>query len=123
MGTLPTSRTSAILLLSASLALGACAGPSRQTGSAAPHPGTILEVINRSSSDMDMFAVRTGTQARLGLAPSNKTTWFNILPGQLAGGGTVVFQARPLLGLARAISSDPVLLSPGDTVTLNIPPP
>jgi hypothetical protein len=102
-----------------------CARPSGNTPSPAEanNTGTTLEVVNRSSSDMDILAVRSGSRVRLGLAPSNVTTRFNILRGQLPGGGTVTFQARPQLGLARAISSEPTILSPGDTVTLEIPPP
>jgi len=105
--------------------LAACAKPSGNPPTPAPasNQGTMLEVVNRSSSDMDIFAVRSGARVRLGLAPSNVTTRFNIQRGQLPGGGTVTFQARPLLGLARAISSEPTILSPGDTITLEIPPP
>ena len=115
-------------LLSASglAVLAACAKPSGTSPSpatATANQGTSLEVVNRSSSDMDIFAVRSGSRVRLGLAPSNVTTRFNIQRGQLPGGGTVTFQARPLLGLARTISSEPTILSPGDTITLQIPPP
>ena len=116
---------SALLSVTGLALLGACAKPSGNQPAPAESAtqGTILEVVNRSSSDMDIFAVRSGARVRLGLAPSNVTTRFSIQRGQLPGGGTVVFQARPLLALARAISSEPTMLSPGDTVRLEIPPP
>ena len=125
MDALRMSKISGSRLFYASLALlAACAKPSGNSPTpATTNQGTTLEVVNRSSSDMDIFAVRSGARVRLGLAPSNVTTRFNIQRGQLPGGGTVTFQARPLLGLARAISSDPTILSPGDTITLEIPPP
>lgn len=105
--------------------LAACAKPSGTSTApaAAADRSTTLEVVNRSSSAMDIYAARTGGQVRLGLAPSNVTTRFTIFPGQVPGAGSVVFQARPQLGLARAISSEPTILSPGDTITLEIPPP
>jgi hypothetical protein len=114
-----------LLFASGLAAFAACAKPSGNSPAPATtsNQGTALEVVNRSSSDMDIFAVRSGARVRLGLAPANVTTRFNILRGQLPGGGTVTFQARPQLGLARAISSEPTILSPGDTITLQIPPP
>jgi hypothetical protein len=114
------------------LTLGFCtlilAGCSSGTGmapaGAAPDPGTTqLEVVNRSSSDMDIYIVRSGQQVRLGLAPGNVTTRFVLTPGQVAGVGLVHFQARPITGLGRPIGSEPVMLRLGDVVTLNIPPP
>lgn len=101
----------------------ACAKPSGTSTAPAADRSTTLEVVNRSSSAMDIFAVRSGERVRLGLAASNVTTRFSIFPGQLPGGGTLVFQARPQLGLTRAISSEPTILRPGDTITLEIPPP
>jgi hypothetical protein len=114
-----------IALLCLVLPLAGCAGRPRSTeGGAAPDPGnTQLEVINRSSSDMDIFIVRGGQPIRLGLAPGNETTRFVLSPAQVAGVGPAHFQARPITGLARPIGSEPVMLRAGDVVTLNIPPP
>ena len=92
--------------------------------SVSPQEGTTqLEVINRSSSDMDIYIVRGGQQIRLGLAPGNETTRFVLVPGQVAGVGLTHFQANPITGLGKPIGSEPVMLRLGDVVTLNIPPP
>ena len=112
------------LLASAGLILAACGSRSGTTpAGASPDPTTQLEVVNRSSSDMDLYLVRSGQRVRLGLAPGNETTRFVLTPGQIAGVGLVHFQAEPITGLARPIGSEPVMLRAGDVVTLNIPPP
>ena len=104
--------------------LSGCAKPSVDQPAVTPARQQVtLEVVNRSSSDMDILMTRLGDRRRLGLAPANVTTRFKLLPAQLVGAGQVVFEARPLLGLARPAQSEPTLLSPGDTITLEIPPP
>jgi hypothetical protein len=109
----------------AGLFLAAC-GPSVDPAPSgvSPQEGTTqLEVINRSSSDMDIYVVRGGQRIRLGLAPGNVTTRFVLSPAQVAGVGPAHFQAQPITGLGRPIGSEPVMLRLGDVVTLNIPPP
>ncbi len=93
-----------------------------QADTSQPVRSAQLEVVNRSSSDMDIFVVRTGQRFLLGLAPNNETTRFVLQPVQVTG-GLVRFEARPLGGLARPITSDPTTVSPGDTISLSIPPP
>lgn len=89
-----------------------------------PQEGTTqLEVVNRSSSDMDIYIVRGGQRIRLGLAAANETTRFVLAPAQVAGVGLTHFQASPITGLGQPIGSEPVMLRLGDVVTLNIPPP
>jgi hypothetical protein len=81
-----------------------------------------LEVVNRSSFDMDIYVVRSGQRVRLGLAPNNRTTRFTLSPAQVAGVGLARFEAVPIAG-GRPIGSEPVLLNPKDVITLEIPPP
>jgi hypothetical protein len=126
MGVPRLTRISVSRLVYASLALFAgCANPStnQPAPAAAANQETTLEVVNRSSSDMELFMLRMGDRVRLGLAPANVTTKFTLQRAQTAGVGPVTFQARPLLGLARPIQSDPTVMYPGDTITLEIPPP
>lgn len=113
----------ALLLTMASMAIG-CAG-SGQTASGQPEPQWVgqLDVVNRSSSDMDIYIVQRGSRARIGLAPNNKTTTFKLSPAQVAGAGTVQFLAVPLAGGGEAAHTEPVHISPTDAVTLDIPPP
>ena len=113
-----------ILYCLGSLALSSCAGKSAPPEGAAADPRTTeLEVVNRSSSDMDIYVVRGGQRIRLGLAPGNVTTRFVLVPAQVAGVGPAYFQATPITGLGRPIGSEPVMLRLGDVITLNIPPP
>jgi hypothetical protein len=124
---MPTKVLSTRLLVVAlgSLVLAGCRTRAEtEPAGPAPDPGTTqLEVVNRSSSDMDIYIVRGGQQVRLGLAPGNVTTRFVITRGQVAGVGPAYFQARPIAGMGRTIGSEPVMLRLGDVVTLNIPPP
>ena len=99
----------------------ACARPAGQDP--APTQETRLEVINRSSSDMDIYLVRGGQRVRLGLAPGNETSQFTLHRAQIAGVGPARFVASPLGGFAETIGSEPVMLRAGDVITLNIPPP
>jgi hypothetical protein len=71
---------------------------------------------------MDIFLVRSGERVRLGLAPGNETTNFDLLPAQLTGVGPVHFEAVPLAGLGRSISSEPISLGLNDVISLDIPP-
>ena len=104
------------------LAATACAR-SAEDQDAAPAQETQLEVVNRSSSDMDIYVVRGGQRIRIGLAPANETSRFTLLRAQVAGVGPARFVASPLGGFAETIGSEPVILRAGDVVTLNIPPP
>jgi hypothetical protein len=82
-----------------------------------------LQVINRSSQDMDIYLVRrNGQRNRLGLAPASKTTRFALTPAQVAGVGPVNFEAIPILRGGQAIRSDQVIVTPTEAVTLDIPP-
>lgn len=82
-----------------------------------------LQVSNRSSLDMDVFLVRrNGQRTRLGLAPASKTTGFALTPAQVAGVGPVSFEAVPILRGGSAVNSDQVVVTPTETITLDIPP-
>jgi hypothetical protein len=111
------------MLIAGCLLAAACSHPPEDTGGRVPPATTRLEVVNRSSSDMDIFVVRSGQRVRLGLAPNNTTTRFSLEPAQVAGVGLIRFEARPLAGLGRPVSSDPTMIGIGDSVRLDIPPP
>ena len=116
-----TKKLTRAALLAAAMAACASGGsqksPSPNSGSEPP-----LEVVNRSSADMDIYLVRTGQRIRLGLAPNNQTTKFSLTPALTIGAGTVRFEAVPVVG-GNAISTDPTTIQPNATVTLDVPPP
>ncbi|HEU5049963.1 MAG TPA: hypothetical protein VFU00_06535, partial [Gemmatimonadales bacterium] len=78
------------------LLLPACAASTAEPAEpAAPAPegqNARLDVSNRSSYDMDVFAIRSGQRIRLGTAPGGETSRFTLSPGIITGGGSVYFE-------------------------------
>jgi hypothetical protein len=98
-----------------------CHSGKPETG-AAPNAGATLTVENQGFTDMNIYAV-SGTigRVRLGQVVGNTTQRIPI-PGYLVqSGGTIRFIADPI-GASRAPISDEILVSPGDTISLTIPP-
>ena len=82
---------------------------------------TSVRVDNRGFSDMTVYVSRSSQRQRLGLARGNTVTTF-ALPKNLVGPVTPLrFIADPI-GSSRASVSEEITVSPGDTVTLMIPP-
>lgn len=83
-----------------------------------------LDVSNRSSVDMDIFLVRSGQRAPIGLAPASDRTTFTLSRSMLAG-GSVYFEAVPRgssAGARQPVRSDPVTIGPGQIATFDVPP-
>ncbi|MDQ2889455.1 MAG: hypothetical protein M3R65_02730 [Gemmatimonadota bacterium] len=119
-------KPAAIALSVALLASSACArnGSTGAGGAAVPQAVTTLTVDNQGSLDMDVFVTRSpvGQRIRLGTATANTTTRMVIPSDALLGTATSLrFIADPIGGTRRSVSSD-ILVNPGDTVTLQIPP-
>jgi hypothetical protein len=86
-----------------------------------PNAPTILVVENQSFPDMTIYVIEGGRRVRLGMATGNSSTRFT-LPKYLVRQLSVMrFQADPI-GSNRAPVSDEITVSPGDEVTLRIPP-
>jgi hypothetical protein len=112
-----------LFVLSAVLA---CAGqndPEEPAPERERSTGATLQVVNRSSSDMDIFVVSSSSRIRIGFAPGNQTTRFALNPTQFAGAGTVRFQAAPIRPPGQGVTSEPVSIRPGEEISLDIPPP
>lgn len=93
-------------------------------GMATPREATTLTVQNQGSLDMTIYAIRgpVGQRIRLGMATSNSTTNLVIPSNLLFGAATSLrFIADPIGGVRNSVSSE-ILVSPGDNVTLQIPP-
>lgn len=84
-------------------------------------PRTILEVDNRGFADMTVYVINAGQRIRLGTATGNSTTKLTIPPSVLTGARQLQFLADPIGGRRTAVS-DQIYVSPGDQVTLTIPP-
>jgi hypothetical protein len=81
-----------------------------------------LVVSNRSSLDMDIYALGKGAPVRVGFAPASENTTFKVNPAQLAGAGALRFQARPARRQGQRVVSEPFSVKPGETINWDIPP-
>lgn len=118
------------ILLTAVLAAFACAtaGTSTSTGDIAapsdslPDEAVTLRVDNQAFPDMAIYIIeQSGVRSRLATATGNSVTTIRIPNRFLGGTRTLRFQADPIGG-NRAPISEEITVSPGDTVTLTIPP-
>ena len=73
---------------------------------------TTVSVTNRNWSDVRVFLQRASSRFRLGTVTSNRTTRFEIPPGQLAEGGSVRVVAE-VIGTFERIATDEVRVQSG----------
>jgi hypothetical protein len=100
---------------------GACSMNKNPEENAEPVPPTRLRVENQAFLDMTIYVYRSSQRIRLGLASGNSTTRL-VIPANLIFGATPLrFEANPIGG-TRASLSHEITVSPGEEVTLTIPP-
>jgi hypothetical protein len=110
-----------LALGSLTVALFACASSSKYPDlSNRPEP-TSIRVENETFSDMTIYASHSSNRIRLGTAPGHKTTILQIPSILLSGMTTLRFIADPI-GSNRAGVSEEIMVTPGDSVVLTIPP-
>jgi len=97
-------------------ALVACASPP----SPDPSSGAAVTVDNRSSLDVDIYLHTGGQATRLGFAPANERTRFNLAGALLAGAGLIRLEARPTRA-GQPTFSDLLSIKPGDELTWVVP--
>jgi hypothetical protein len=122
-GPLPTSRRLLRLLLPA-LALwlaAACARSGRAVTSDEPAEVTELQVQNQAFLDMTIYVVRSSERVRIGQARGNSTTTLRIPPSMLTGPTPLRFLADPI-GSSRTPVSSEIVVTPGEQVSMVIPP-
>lgn len=81
----------------------------------------MLRVDNQSIADMTIYALRGSEKIRLGLATGIKVSMLTIPPYLISSATPLRFLADPI-GSSRTPVSDEITVSPGDVVTLTIPP-
>jgi hypothetical protein len=108
------------LLVAAFALVAACA--TNNVGQPSVDPGpTTVRVENRGFADMTVYVLRSSQRIRLGNATAHADTKF-VVPAQLIFGATPLrFIADPIAG-NRASVSEEITVSPGDAITLTIPP-
>jgi hypothetical protein len=124
-----TRRRATLLLATASLGIAAWAGPAacggrgRRVGEAdlAPTTATTVRVRNQSFLDHAIYVVNAGARARIGTVTGNTTSILRIPPGFVQPGALLRFMADPIGSNVTPVS-DQLVVSPGDEVTLIIPP-
>lgn len=99
---------------------GCMANDPPEPGAAPPEP-TRLRVENQAFLDMNIFVYRSSQRIRLGTASGNSVTKFTIPANVLFGATPLRFQADPIGG-SRASVTQEITVSPGDEVSLTIPP-
>ena len=98
-----------------------CSSTQKSDQAAEPTPVTRLRVQNQAFLDMTIYVYRGPQRLRLGTANGNSTTRFTIPASMIFGATPLRFQADPI-GSNRASISEEITVSPGDEVTLLIPP-
>lgn len=98
-----------------------CSQNKQSDEAAEPVPVTRLKVQNQAFLDMTIYVYRGPQRLRLGTANGNSTSRFTIPSSLIFGATPLRFQADPI-GSNRNSISEEITVSPGDEVTLMIPP-
>lgn len=107
-----------VFLLSGAVLLSACASV---RGPAVQQPQTTLRVDNQAVLDMTIYVLRGSERRRMGFAGALRVTLLPIPPGVVFGATPLRFIADPI-GSTHAPVSEEITVSPGDEITLQIPP-
>lgn len=131
VGIWPTRIRRTIRSMSGLLVIGATLiGPVACTRNPPPDPNAVPEdpvgpttvrVQNQAFLDATVYVVRGGVRVRLGIATGSRTVVFTI-PRTLVQPGTQLrFIANPIGGQRQPVSEE-ITVSPGDEVSLILPP-
>ncbi len=112
---------SQVITIAAVIGIGAGCNRNRVQTEIDPNAPTIVVVDNQAFLDMTIYVFEGARRVRLGMATGHSQTKFT-LPKYLVRSITPIrFQADPI-GSDRAPISNEITVSPGDEVTLRIPP-
>ena len=103
------------------VALVACRTMAPGSGGTDRNQRTAVQVDNRGFLDMNVYAARSAQRVRLGTAPGNSVTFFDVPPGLVSGLTPLRFIADPIGGTRPSVSEE-ITVAPGDTVVMTIPP-
>lgn len=109
------------LALSAGVALTGGCVHSSQLPEEAPQR-TVLKVENQGFPDMNIFVLpESSNRIRLGTVSGTSTAYFTLPTSVVRGTRELRFQALPI-ATPRGPLSQSIVVTPGDTVVLTIPP-
>ena len=109
-----------LMLLGASAIVAACAGATAGSGTS-NQAATVVEVDNQGLADMNIYVYNQGQRYRVGFAGGLRKTPLTIPHTLIPGTGELQFLADPV-GSNRASVSNRIFITPGDTVSMIIPP-
>lgn len=105
-----------------SLLVLACAGGSQGEAPAPDRSPATIEVENRNFLDMTVYVVNGGVRQRLGVARGNSVATLPIPERLIRGRATPLrFLCDPIGGEGLPVTEE-IIVEPGDTVRLLIPP-
>ena len=107
----------ATLATATTLALAACGGRATR----AQEPPTYVRVQNQSWMDQTVYVVRSGQRIRIGTVTGGSTQRLRLPSSILFGATPLSFVVDPI-GSQRQSYSTQIVVSPGEDVTLTIPP-
>ena len=108
------------LMLAIALAVAACGGARR--GPDESQPATTVRIQNQAFLDHNIYVVSdAGQRIRIGSVNGNSTAVLRIPQSMMFGITTLRFLADPV-GSQRTPVSESIQVTPGDQVTLTIPP-
>ena len=110
-----------VSLLSTLALTAACAANTKEDEAAEPVPPTYLKVQNQAFLDMNIYVFRSSQRIKLGTVTGSGVTRLLIPANYLFGSTPLRFQADPIGGTRQSYSQE-ISVSPGDEVTLVIPP-
>ena len=111
----------ALLIATAMSLTGACARTSHMPDEEAPQR-TVLKVENQGFPDMNIFVLaESSNRVRLGTVTGTSNAYFTLPDYLIRGIRELRFQALPI-ATQRGPISQSILVTPGDTVVLVIPP-
>lgn len=115
------ARPGPTLLVFIGITFGAACARSSHTPQDAPLR-TVLKVENQGFPDMNIFVVPEGSnRVRLGTVTGNSNGYFTLPDYVVRGTRELRFQALPI-ATPRGPISQSIMVIPGDTVVLTIPP-
>jgi hypothetical protein len=102
-----------------SLSLTACAAPTQYHAASEPGSGVaIVEIHNDSPHNVDVYMVRGAFPVRIGSVPAQRSGALR-LPRAYLGTENIAIEARAFAS-GEAYRSAPMLIMPGDRITLQV---
>ena len=111
---------SAIVLMLA-LALGGCARQEKDWGQPSPTGPAGVVIHNRNWATVNVFAVRDGSWARLGVVNTNGVQR-SALPHWAVSGGATVRLKVETIGSRETFVTDPIMVGAGQEIVLYVQP-